>query len=598
MTLRAGSTFAGYTVISTLGAGGMGQVYLVEHPHLLRRQALKVISLAGAGNEEFARRFTNEARTTATLEHPAIITIHDFGIAEDTPWFSMSYIDGDDLTTADLTPPEVGEVVSRVADALDYAHGHGVVHRDIKPANIMLTRTADGVIDRVVVLDFGIAKLANSPGTSLTASNAVVGTLSYCAPEIIEGAPATDRSDQYSLACTAYQLLTGTPPFTAGSIPALMLAHVSRPIPRIADTRPELAAFDQVFATALAKAPVGRYPDCRTLADEFISVLAVPDPHTAATALAPTPPTNPVTAANRSRTQPIPGQFWSRAPQHPESFPVTGAPGFAEPPPTTDPTRRAAGGPPRPPVRPSRPVTPVPPQRTAHAFGTGPGSGPSQAYSALTDARRDPAHAHTVAASSNPSAPTPAVPDAPAPTNPSSARSSVAAIVFAAIVALAGVAMIVASRLVWVSVAFTDQAGLRRSYAISGHGAATVGDSAGSLDELATANYAAPGMITAICGAVLVVTAVMICVRPISLFGSIASVVAAAVAGFVTARAVGDPWAAVASTDPDIAPYSQWLDTTTVGPGLWIVGGAAGVAALAAIAAGVMRRSSRHGARR
>ncbi|MGC4935896.1 serine/threonine-protein kinase [Gordonia sp. DT30] len=267
MALRAGSTFAGYTVVAPLGAGGMGEVYLVEHPHLLRRQALKVISRVGAGNDEFARRFLHEARTAASLDHPGIITVHDFGFVDGTPWFTMGYIDGEDLSIARLTRDEAIAVLERVADALDHAHAQGVVHRDIKPANIVLTRsTTTGAIDRVVVLDFGIAKLAGDDATPLTATNAIIGTLAYCAPEVIEGGAATPRSDQYSLACTGYQLLTGTTPFSASAPAALMRAHLDRPAPRLGVGHPDLAGLDPVFATALAKHPEDRHPDCRSFA--------------------------------------------------------------------------------------------------------------------------------------------------------------------------------------------------------------------------------------------------------------------------------------------------------------------------------------------
>ncbi|MET9199841.1 serine/threonine-protein kinase [Gordonia sp. NPDC003585] len=163
MPLQPGSTFAGYQILTLLGSGGMGQVFLVEHPHLKRRQALKAISGAGQGNPDFERRFTTEAQTAAALSHPGIITIHDFGITESTPWFTMEYLAGQDLSGQGLSKAEVLRVITDVAAALDFAHRNGVIHRDIKPANIMTPRNPDtGTIERVVVLDFGIAKLAEA----------------------------------------------------------------------------------------------------------------------------------------------------------------------------------------------------------------------------------------------------------------------------------------------------------------------------------------------------------------------------------------------------------------------------------------------------
>ncbi|MFT4125333.1 MAG: protein kinase [Gordonia sp. (in: high G+C Gram-positive bacteria)] len=265
MPLSPGSQIAGYRVVSLLGSGGMGEVYLVENPQLLRREALKVISLAGSQDPDFQRRFTNEARTTAKLDHPSIISIHQYGITDGTPWFTMNYLEGKDLTSGPITPSEVVEVTGRVADALDYAHRHQVIHRDIKPANIIVTRDpATGEIERVTVLDFGIAKLVNS--TSLTATSAFIGTLAYCAPEVIEGHDAGPAADQYSLACTVYQLLCGQAPFPTTTPSALVLAHLSKPIPPLRAVRPELTACEPVLVKALAKNPADRYPDCRGFA--------------------------------------------------------------------------------------------------------------------------------------------------------------------------------------------------------------------------------------------------------------------------------------------------------------------------------------------
>ena len=141
MPLSPGSQVAGYKVISLLGSGGMGEVYLVENPHLLRKEALKVISLAGAHDPDFQKRFTNEPRTTASLDHPSIISIHQYGINDEgTPWFTMSYLEGRDLSSGPTSPADVVAVTAQVADALDYAHRHHVIHRDVKPANIIVTR--------------------------------------------------------------------------------------------------------------------------------------------------------------------------------------------------------------------------------------------------------------------------------------------------------------------------------------------------------------------------------------------------------------------------------------------------------------------------
>lgn len=524
MTLRVGSTFAGYTVLAPLGAGGMGEVYLVEHPHLLRRQALKVISRLGAGNDEFARRFLHEARTAAALDHPGIITVHDFGIVDETPWFTMSYIDGADLSAADLTPDEVVHIVGRVADALDHAHHQGVVHRDIKPANIVVTRAASTQeIDRVIVLDFGIAKLAGGDATPLTATNAIIGTLAYCAPEIIEGGAATARSDQYSLACTAYQLLTGTTPFHAAEPAALIRDHLARPAPALGLAHPDLAGLDAAFATALAKHPENRHRDCRS----FAAALAATSTAATNTIASPDPTT---TALPR-----VPHTQWRTRPPR--------TPPHRTPPPGTPPPRTRPATDERTVARP-RPPTPIP-----------------QA----------------------PTPPTPIPPPAPARrTGGTTAR------LCAAILALAGAAMVAGSLLGWATISFTDTTGRQRSYTISGLGTVGHGGAAGDFDPLSVAHYAAAGMPTVICGALLVLAAGALCIRRLVFVGAMLGIFAGGAGAFFAARAIRDPWRAVASTDPSLTPFRQWLDAATVGPGLWMVAASAAVGVVVSIVAAIV----------
>ncbi|MGX7697246.1 serine/threonine-protein kinase [Gordonia polyisoprenivorans] len=578
MTLRVGSTFAGYTVLAPLGAGGMGEVYLVEHPHLLRRQALKVISRLGAGNDEFARRFLHEARTAAALDHPGIITVHDFGIVDETPWFTMSYIDGADLSAADLTPDEVVHIVGRVADALDHAHHQGVVHRDIKPANIVVTRAASTQeIDRVIVLDFGIAKLAGGDATPLTATNAIIGTLAYCAPEIIEGGAATALSDQYSLACTAYQLLTGTTPFHAAEPAALIRDHLARPAPALGLAHPDLAGLDAAFATALAKHPEDRHRDCRSFAAALVaSSTAARSTATTSTATTSTIATPDPTTTALPR---VPHTQWRTRPPR-------------TPPPRTPPPRT-------PPRRTPPPGTPPPRTRPA------------------TDER--------TVARARPPAPIPQAPPPPTPIPPPApARRTrgATATLCAAILALAGAAMIAGSLLGWATISFTDTTGRQRSYTISGLGTVSHGGAAGDFDPLSVAHYTAAGMPTVICGAVLVLAAAALCIRhlvfmgarqrssplaslpalhrfsPLASLPALVGVAAGGAGAFFAARAIRDPWRAVASTDPSLTPFRQWLDAATVGPGLWMVAASAAVGVVASILAAIVGSptTSRRGA--
>ncbi|GAC56657.1 putative serine/threonine protein kinase [Gordonia hirsuta DSM 44140 = NBRC 16056] len=272
MAVAPGTMIAGYRVLEVLGSGGMGDVYLVENPQLHRSEAMKVISAGGSSNPDFLQRFTNEARSAAALDHPSIVTVYAYGVENELPWFTMSHLRGPDLSKTRVNPAEAVEAISQVADALDYAHSRQVVHRDIKPANIIVTRNADGAFERAVILDFGIVKMADSP--QLTAVNTVVGTAAYTAPEIISGAPATAASDQYSLACTAYQLLSGTAPYEGTSATALMMAHVQQPVPSLAHVRPDLAPLGPVIERAMAKDPAARYPSCRAFADALRAALA------------------------------------------------------------------------------------------------------------------------------------------------------------------------------------------------------------------------------------------------------------------------------------------------------------------------------------
>ncbi|GAA2384725.1 protein kinase domain-containing protein [Gordonia cholesterolivorans] len=325
MSKAPGTTIAGYRVVELLGSGGMGDVYVVENEQLSRREAMKVISVGGASNPDFQQRFSNEARTMAALDHPSIVTIHNYGIADDQPWFTMSYIDGPNLASARLTPAEVVQAIVQVADGLDYAHSRSVVHRDIKPANIVVTRSSDRSLHRAVLLDFGIAKLADSP--QLTAVNSIIGTVTYTAPEVIGGAHAGPASDQYSLACTAYELLAGRPPFAAENSTALMMAHVQQPPPPLGAVRPDLDALTPVLIRAMAKDPAARFPDCRAFAAALDAALrqTAAGQHTMVAPVAPPGPSGPTPAPTPTPTPtpaPTPAPTPWPGPQHPGQPPM------------------------------------------------------------------------------------------------------------------------------------------------------------------------------------------------------------------------------------------------------------------------------------
>jgi serine/threonine-protein kinase len=267
MALEEGSTFAGYTVIRRLGSGGMGEVYLARHPRLPREDALKVLRADVSADNEYRERFHREADTAAALWHQHIVAVHDRGESDGQLWIDMDYVDGIDAGQlleeryADGMPGrDVVEIVMAVAEALDYAHEHLLLHRDVKPANILIARP-DAPDRRIMLADFGIAGLVGE-STGLTATNMTVGTVAYAAPEQLMGNDLDGRADQYALAASAYQLLTGAPPFQHSNPAVVISQHLSASPPAIGERRPALANLDQVFSKALAKDPKDRYLRC------------------------------------------------------------------------------------------------------------------------------------------------------------------------------------------------------------------------------------------------------------------------------------------------------------------------------------------------
>ena len=232
MPLANGQMFAGYTIIRLVGSGGMGEVYLAQHPRLPRRDALKLLPHDWSADAEYRARFNREADLASTLWHPHIVGVHDRGEEDGQLWISMDFVDGLDAARllADRYPvgmpvEEVARIVAAVASALDYAHKQGLLHRDVKPANIMLTHLDDEGEQRVLLTDFGIARNVNDI-SGLTATNMTVGTVAYAAPEQLLGEDIDGRADQYSLATTAYQLLTGSK-FSPALIPQSSSAATS-----------------------------------------------------------------------------------------------------------------------------------------------------------------------------------------------------------------------------------------------------------------------------------------------------------------------------------------------------------------------------------
>lgn len=268
MPLSDGEVISGYTIARLLGAGGMGEVYLAKHPRLPRYDALKVLSAGVCADEEYRQRFHREAEIAATLWHPHIVAVHDQGEFEGRLWISMDHVEGTDAAklladrySGGMPPDLVVRIVSAVGEALDYAHQQGLLHRDVKPANILIA-DPETENERIMLADFGIARRVGEV-SALTGTNMTVGTVAYSAPEQLTADEQIDgRADQYALAATAFQLLTGSPPFKHENPAIVISRHLTAQPPSIADHRPELSSLGPVFGKALAKLPSDRFDRC------------------------------------------------------------------------------------------------------------------------------------------------------------------------------------------------------------------------------------------------------------------------------------------------------------------------------------------------
>ena len=260
---------ASYELDCEIGRGGMGVVYRAKDRGLKRLVAIKLLPPELAFRSDIKSRFLREAETAAQLSHPNIVPIYTVHEQNGLVFFVMAYISGDNLAKrlherGVLTTDETRKILREVADALAYAHERGVVHRDIKPDNILL----DAVTGRPMVTDFGIARAMDASGDSrLTATGMAIGTPAYMSPEQAAGDREIDgRSDLYSLGVLGYQMLTGEPPFTAGSTPAMLVKHISEaPIPvqqRRSDVPTDLA---RTVMMLLEKEPKNRFPTASAL---------------------------------------------------------------------------------------------------------------------------------------------------------------------------------------------------------------------------------------------------------------------------------------------------------------------------------------------
>lgn len=260
--LESGDEFAGCRIEAVAGRGGMGVVYRATQLALGRPVALKLLAADRASDPDFRERFQRESRMAAAIDHPNVIPVFAAGEEDGRLYLVMRYVGGTDLQAllrrdGTLAPERAASVVAQMADALDAAHAAGLVHRDVKPANVLLSG------EHAYLSDFGLTRLVDAD-TEITQSGQWIGTVDYCSPEQLQGAPIDARADVYSLGCVLYAALTGHAPLHRGTVPATMAAQLHDPPPR-PSRHGAPVEFDRVIARALAKDPAERYPSAGDL---------------------------------------------------------------------------------------------------------------------------------------------------------------------------------------------------------------------------------------------------------------------------------------------------------------------------------------------
>ncbi len=265
-----------YTIISELGRGGMGVVYLAQHIQLGRIVALKTIRCGGTASSALEMRFLREAQTVAQLRHPHIVTVHDAGQADGHAYFAMDFVEGGDLaqrlrTQRQFEPRTAARLLQQVAAAIAYSHGEGVLHRDLKPSNILLGG------DAPLVADFGLAAQPDS-GASLTGAMIVLGTPHYSAPEVLRGPGGGERgapADIYALGVILYELLAGRPPFAGASAAGLPSLVATTEPPALRLLAPQVPRdLETICRCCLAIEPARRYASAALLAEDLRRFLA------------------------------------------------------------------------------------------------------------------------------------------------------------------------------------------------------------------------------------------------------------------------------------------------------------------------------------
>ncbi len=271
MTELIGHQLGQYVVTEQIGKGGMSTVYLATQASMRRSVAIKVLPRNLTHDDKFLERFYREVQIAASLQHPHILPVYDFGEYEGVPYIVMAYVNGgtlgDWIAQGAMDPSVVRRVTQEMADALDYAHRKGVIHRDFKPGNVLLDDEGN-----TYLTDFGLAKMSES-SMQITGTG-ILGTPAYMAPEQAEPKELAPTADVYALGVTIFQMLTGHAPYEAPTPLGVLMAHVTQPIPKIHQLRPELPQSVQVvIERAMAKSPEGRYPSTLALSEALSKAL-------------------------------------------------------------------------------------------------------------------------------------------------------------------------------------------------------------------------------------------------------------------------------------------------------------------------------------
>jgi serine/threonine-protein kinase len=254
-----GKQLGPYRIVAPVSADGMGAVYKAQQLDIDRQVAIKVLPRQFAGDAQFVERFEQEARILAKLQHPHILPVQDYGQIQDLTYFVMPLVEGgnlaDILSHQRLSLPQIGRVIIQIGEALDYAHGQGVMHHDVKPGNILVDSRGN-----CLLTNFGMVKIMEGSTGRLTLNGSRIGTPAYMSPEQGMADPLDGRSDIYALGVILYELVTGQAPFKAATPMALMIKHIQDPLPPPREIEPALPEpIERVIVKALAKQPRDRF---------------------------------------------------------------------------------------------------------------------------------------------------------------------------------------------------------------------------------------------------------------------------------------------------------------------------------------------------